>query len=189
MVSIHGDIDGDQHDDTVSRYTLAGLPHVHAKLFIGQQSDTVLPLGFADTVSVNFEDIDHSAGAPNKPPVAVMAVGAGNAGSAFITFLTLTPKYCIRQWHLNNQPFSYRISQQGPMSGLTCDGTAGSIHYLLVTAEQQPGGQWKITTDALTHNFTTAVVTSLGTQTVPDDPGIAHRYGDIIDCGHPPLFP
>jgi hypothetical protein len=185
---IHGDIDGDRHDDTVTAYTLDGTPHIHARLFIGQQSDATIPLGFADTVTIGFEDIDHSAGAAVPPPVAVMAVGAGNAGSAFIAFLTLTPKYCIRQWSQDDAPFTDRISQQDPYSGLVCDGTAGSIHYLLVNAEQQPGGQWKVTTRELKHNFTKALLTPLPDQLVPDAPDIATRFGDIVDCTHPALF-
>ncbi|MCU1500843.1 MAG: hypothetical protein JWM12_197 [Ilumatobacteraceae bacterium] len=165
-----------------------GTPHVHAQLFIGQQSDVALPLGFADTVTIGFEDIDHSAGAPTPPPVAVMAVGTGNAGSAYLAFLTLTRHYCIAPWTHDGEPFQIRVSQQDPYTGLTCDGAAGSIHYTIVNAEQQPDSRWKVTSEALQHDFTTAILTSLPDRVVADSPRISEEYGDVVGCSHPPLF-
>lgn len=188
VTSIDGDIDGDLHADTVTSYTADGLPHIQAHLFSGEVSDVEIPLGFADSVTVGFEDIDHSAGAATPPPLAVMAIGAGSAGSAFAAFLTLTPQSCIRQWRLNDEPFSLRISQQGPYTGLVCDGAAGSIHYGIVAAEQRPDGQWTISTSELHHDVTTAIVTPLPDQIVPHGPDIAARYGDIVNCTHPLLF-
>jgi hypothetical protein len=187
--TIHGDIDGDVHDDTVTAYSIGGVPHVFAKLFTGGTSDTEVPIGFADFVTIGFEDIDHAAGAATPPPVAVMAIGAGNAGSAFAAFLTLNIHYCIKQWALNNQPYTIRISQQDPYTGLVCDGAAGHIHYLVVSAEQQASGQWLVKTSELKHNFVKALLTPLPDQTVPDSPTIPHEYGDIVNCGHPALFP
>jgi hypothetical protein len=187
--TINGDIDGDLRNDQVTSYSSGGIPHIHAALFIGQQSDVEIPLGFADTVEVSFEDFDHSAGAATPPPLAVLAIGAGNAGSAFVSFLTLTPKYCIRQWRVSGSPLAIRVSQQNPYTGIRCDGTAGHIHYLVVNAEQQTNGAWLVMSSELTHNFTTATLTPLGAQTVPDSPTIPHEYGDIVNCGHPPLFP
>lgn len=189
VTTISGDIDGDTHPDTVTSYSLDGTPHVHATLFTGGNSDIGVPIGFADSVSISFEDIDHSAGAEVPPPVAVLAIGAGNAGSAFAAFLTLTPQYCIAQWSLNGQPYSIRISQQGPYTGLVCDGAAGHIFYSVVEANQQPDTSWLATSSVLTHNFTTAVLNAQPSQTVADNPSIPHDFGDIVNCGHAPLFP
>ncbi len=188
--TIHGDIDGDLHPDAVTSYTTSdGVPHIHATLAFGKQSDVAIPLGFAETVSISFEDFDHSAGASIPPPVAVLAIGAGNAGSAFVTFLTLTTKYCLKQWTLDSAPYSLRISRQGPDTGLSCDGTAGHIHYLQNMAEQQPDGSWTITSQLITHNFTKVTLTDVAPYTVPDGPDIAHRFGDISGCDHAPIFP
>ena len=190
VTTIHGDIDGDLHPDAVTSYTTSdGVRHIHATLAFGKQSDVAIPLGFAETVSISFEDFDHSAGAAVPPPVAVLAIGAGNAGSAFVTFLTLTTKYCLGQWTLGNAPYSLRISQQGPYAGLSCDGTAGHIHYLQDVAEQQPNGSWTVTPQLITHNFTKVTLTALAPYTVPDSPDIAHRFGDISGCDHAPIFP
>jgi len=186
--AIHGDIDGDLHNDTVTSYTLGGVPHIHAALHIGQNSDVAIPLGFADTVSISFEDFDHSAGAAVPPPVAVLAIGAGNAGSAHLAFLTLTTHYCIKQWTLNGTNFEIRISQQGPYTGLLCDGAAGHVFYSVVTAEQQPRGNWLIKQSVITHNFTKVTLTPQAPQTVPDSPDIAHQYGDIVNCDHAPVL-
>lgn len=190
MQTISGDIDGDLHPDQVTSYTTSDdVPHIHAALAFGKQSDVEIPLGFADTVSISFEDFDHSAGAAIPPPVAVLALAQGNAGSEFAAFLTLTTKYCIKPWTLGEQMFVVRISQLGPYNGLLCDHTAGHTHYLQVSADPQPDGSWVITSDEITHNFTKATLTSLADQTVPDDPNIAHEYGDIVNCDHPPIFP
>jgi hypothetical protein len=188
VVTISGDIDGDTHADQVTSYSLAGVPHVHAALFTGGNSDTAVPIGFADTVEISFEDFDHSLGAAVPPPVAVFAIGAGNAGSAFVTFLTLTTHYCIKQWTLAGSPYTIRISQQNPYTGLVCEGAAGHVFYTEVNAEQQPAGTWLVKSSVITHNFTVVTLTPQPPQTVPDSPTIAHEYGDI-HCGHPQLFP
>ena len=188
--TISGDIDGDLHPDQVTSYTAADdVPHIHAALAFGKESDVAIPLGFSDNVSISFEDFDHAAGAAIPPPVAVLALGQGNAGSEFAAFLTLTKKYCIQPWTLGDTMFVVRISQQGPYTGLLCDHTAGQTHYLQVSANQQGDGSWVITSDEIRHNFTKAKLTSLADQTVPDDPNIAHEYGDIVNCDHAPIFP
>jgi hypothetical protein len=189
-VTIHGDIDGDLRDDAVTAYTAPdGTPHIHAVLAFGKHSDVAIPLGFANTVRISFEDFDHSAGAAIPPPVAVLALGQGQAGSAFAAFLTLTTKYCIEQWTLNGSPFEIRISQQGPYTGLMCEGTAGHIHYLLVDANQQPDGSWVVNSDEIRHDFSRVTLDQQVAFVVPDGPDIGRRYGDIVNCGHPPLFP
>ncbi len=188
VVTISGDIDGDVVDDTVTSYTSGGVPHVHADTSGGVSSDVELPLGFAETVSIGFEDIDHALGAPQPPPFVVLAIGAGNAGSAFGAFLSLDANGCLGQWTLNSSPFSFRISQQGPFTGLTCDGAAGSIHYSLVSAEQQPDSSWNVSTQELTHDLLVATLTPLPDFTVPDSPDIAAQFGDIDNCTTAPLF-
>ncbi len=188
VATISGDVDGDVVDDTVTSYTADGVPHVHVDRSDGASSDIELPLGFADSVSIGFEDIDHALGAPQPPPLVVLAIGAGNAGSAFGAFLSLDADGCLGQWTLNGSPFSFRISQQGPFTGLTCDGAAGSIHYSLVDAEQQPDSSWNVSTQELTHDLLVATLTPLPDFTVPDSPDIAAQFGDINNCTTAPLF-
>jgi hypothetical protein len=191
LVGISGDIDGDTLNDTVTSYTLDGVPHVHAELATGGNSDTEVPIGNADTVSIQFMDFDHSLGAAVPPPVAVLAIGPAKAGTAVGAFLTLTPKYCIRVWHNNTTDdtlFTFRISAEPIYQGLQCDGAAGSINHSLTTAEQNPGGDWAVTLQPFGHNFTTVELHPVQNITVPDDPDIQHEYGDLTSCGIT-LFP
>jgi hypothetical protein len=191
LVAINGDIDGDTLNDVVTSYSLAGVPHVHATLATGGNSDTEVPIGNADAVSIQFMDFDHSLGAAVPPPVAVLAIGATKAGTAVGAFLTLTPKYCIRVWHNNTTDdtlFTFRISAEPIYQGLQCDGAAGSINHSLTTAEQNPAGDWAVTIQPFGHNFTTVELHPVQNITVPDDPDIQHQYGDLTSCGIT-LFP
>jgi hypothetical protein len=186
LVAINGDIDGDTLNDVVTSYTLDGVPHVHAELATGGNSDTEVPIGNADTVSIQFMDFDHSLGAAVPPPVAVLAIGPTKAGTAVGAFLTLTPQYCIRVWHNNTTDdtlFTFRISAEQIYQGLQCDGAAGSINHSLTTAEQNPGGDWTVTLQPFGHNFTTVELHPVQNITVPDDPDIQHEYGDLTSCG------
>lgn len=189
---LHGDIDGDLADDTVTEYSLNGVPHVHALLATGGNSDAEVQIGFADHVAISFEDFDYSLGAPKKPPVAVLAVGPTKAGSAQFTFLTLTTQYCIRPWHLDGAGmFVGRISAEGPYEGLSCEIAAGNRYYALNTAAQSvPGGNWTITQTVINHNFTTVLFDPpLPSFTMPDGPDVRTMYGDLYGCDTPPLFP
>lgn len=189
LVAINGDIDGDTLNDVVTSYSLDGRPHVHATLATGGNSDTEIPIGNADTVSIQFMDFDHSAGADIPPPVAVLAIGPTKAGTAVGTFLTLTPQYCIRAWHAADDTlFSFRISAEPVYQGLMCDGAAGSIIHSLTTAEQNPGGDWNVTIQPFGHNFTTVDMHDSETVSVPDSPDFAAQYLDITSCGLT-LFP
>jgi hypothetical protein len=191
LVAINGDIDGDTLNDVVTSYTLDGVPHVQATLATGGESDVEVPIGFADTVSIQFMDFDHALGAAVPPPVAVLAIGATKAGTAVGAFLTLTPQYCIRVWHNNTTDdtlFTFRISAEPIYQGLQCDGAAGSINHSLTTAEQNPGGDWAVTLQPFGHNFTTVELHPVQNITVPDDPDIQHEYGDLTSCGIT-LFP
>ena len=191
LVGISGDIDGDTLNDTVTSYTLDGVPHVHAELATGGNSDVEVPIGNADTVSIQFMDFDHSLGAAVPPPVAVLAIGPTKAGTAVGAFLTLTPHYCIRVWHNNTTDdtlFTFRISAEPIYQGLQCDGAAGSINHSLTTAEQNPGGDWAVTLQPFGHNFTTVELHPVQNITVPDDPDIQHEFGDLTSCGIT-LFP
>jgi hypothetical protein len=189
--TIHGDVDGDLHPDTITEYSLGGVPHVHSTLFTGGQSDAVVQIGFADHVSINFEDFDHSAGAANPPPVAVLAIGATKAGTAQFTFLTNNIHYCIEPWHRSTGAmFVGRIAQDGPYEGLLCDGAAGSVHYLLTSAEPDGAGNLNVTETPIHHNFTRIDFDApLPPQTVTDNSANHHLYGDITNCAHAPLFP
>ncbi|MEY2415254.1 MAG: hypothetical protein QOH53_588, partial [Ilumatobacteraceae bacterium] len=185
LVGISGDIDGDTLNDVVTSYTLDGVPHVQATLATGGESDVEVPIGFADTVSIQFMDFDHALGAAVPPPVAVLAIGATKAGTAVGAFLTLTPKYCIRVWHNNTTDdtlFTFRISAEPIYEGLQCDGAAGSINHSLSTAVQNPGGDWAVTLQPFGHNFTTVELHPVQNITVPDDPDIQHEYGDLTSC-------
>jgi len=191
VAAINGDIDGDTIADAVTSYTLGGVPHVHATLATGGESDVEVPVGNADTVSISFMDFDHSLGAAVPPPLAVLAIGATKAGTAVGTFLTLNPQYCIRVWHNNTTDdtlFTFRISAEPIYEGLQCDGAAGSINHSLTTAEQNSSGSWDITLQTFGHNFTTVDLHPVQNFTVPDDPDIQHQYGDLTSCGLT-LFP
>ena len=191
LVAINGDIDGDTLNDVVTSYSLDGVPHVHATLATGGNSDVEVPIGFADTVSIQFMDFDHALGAAVPPPVAVLAIGATKAGTAVGAFLTLTPQYCIRVWHNNTTDdtlFTFRISAEPIYEGLQCDGAAGSINHSPTTAQQNPGGDWAVTLQPFGHNFTTVELHPVQNITVPDDPDIQHEYGDLTSCGVT-LFP
>ena len=190
-MSISGDIDGDLANDSVTSYTLDGVPRVHASLASGGQSDTEVVLAANTAITINFEDIDHSAGAATPPPVAVMAVGQGSAGRgeiALFTFLTLTTKYCIQQWVLGDVPTQFPVTRvEGHAGGLMCDGAAGSIHYVLQDAVQQASGEWKVSGAELGHDFTRAELTPLAAETIPNAPDVPTIYGNITGCSHPPF--
>jgi hypothetical protein len=191
LVAINGDIDGDTLNDVVTSYSLDGVPHVHATLATGGDSDAEVPVGNADTVTIQFMDFDHALGAAVPPPVAVLAIGPTKAGTAVGAFLTLTPEYCIRVWHNNTTDdtlFTFRISAEEPFQGLQCDGAAGSINHSLTTAQQNPDGSWATTIQPFGHNFTTVELHDVQDQTVLDDPDIQHQYGDLTSCGTT-LFP
>lgn len=188
---LHDDIDGDLADDTVTEYSLDGVPHVHAFLATGGHSDTEVQIGFADHVQISFEDFDYALGAPAAPPVAVLAIGATGAGSAVFTFLTLTTEYCIRAWHAGGggAMFVGRLSAQGPYEGLSCEIAAGNRYYALNEATQAvPGGDWTVHQTLINHNFTQIELSDLGNITVPDGPDIQSLYGDFSGCDHAPLF-
>ena len=84
------DIDGDTLADVVTSYSLDGVPHAHATLATGGDSDAEVPIGNADTVSIQFMDFDYALGAEVPPPAAVVAIGPTKAGTAVGAFLTLT---------------------------------------------------------------------------------------------------
>ena len=190
--TITGDIDGDVVDDTVTLYSLDGAWHVHATSSVkGWDSDAVVSIDVHDTMSINFEDIDHSAGAATPPPVAVMATGQGANDKGILanfTFLTNTPQYCIQQWTYKAEPFQWvALQTPGHMTGMVCDGAAGTIYYTLVDSEQNGDGSWHVITRRLTHNFTTADIQFLPEQDVADSPAFADQYGNIVGCGHAPV--
>ncbi len=190
--TITGDIDGDVVDDTVTLYSLDGAWHVHATSSVkGWDSDAVVSIDVHDTMSINFEDIDHSAGAATPPPVAVMATGQGANDKGILanfTFLTNTPQYCIQQWTYKAEPFQWvALQTPGHMTGMVCDGAAGTIYYTLLDSEQNDDGSWHVITRRLTHNFTTADIQFLPEQDVADSPAFPDQYGNIVGCGHPPV--
>jgi len=219
---ITGNVDGDGVDDVVTAYTGDdGAAHVFLQRGSGGGNDVALPLGYSDTVSISFEDFDHSVGAVTPPPLVVMAIGAGQAGSAPVTFLSAVEgagTVCLTQWQLDGQPFTFTIDQRGPFSGLLCDHAAGHTYYVLRTAT--PIDPSTTTTVATTippttstisgaststlrpvivaftttateieHDGATVTLTELGGDNIPDDPTVKHKYGDILGCDHPPLFP
>lgn len=189
--TIHGDVDGDLADDTITEYSLNGTPHVHSQLASGGQSDAEVQIGNADHVEISFYDFDYSLGAPTKPAVAVLAIGASSAGSAVFAILTNTIHYCIAPWHIDDgSMFVGRISAQGPYEGLFCDHAAGSVYNNLTTAEPDGIGGWNVTTTLLHHNFTLLTMDPRQIfNTVGTDADIQAQYGDIVGCDHAPLFP
>ena len=188
---LHGDIDGDLADDTITEYSLDGVPHVHALLATGGHSDAEVPIGFADHVQISFEDFDYALGAATPPPRAVLAIGATKAGTAAYTFLTLTTDYCIRPWHLEGGGmFVGRLSAAGPYEGLSCETTAGNRYYSLNEAVQtSPGGDWTITQTVINHDFTLVQLDPPHpTFTMPDGPAVQPLFGDFSGCDHEALF-
>jgi hypothetical protein len=188
--SITGDIDGDLVDDTITEYSLNGVPHVHSQLAAGGQSDTEVAIGFADHVQISFEDVDYAPAADVKPPVAVLAIGATKAGTAVYTFLTNTTEYCIQPWHTDDgQMWVGRLSSEGPYEGLLCEGAMGHRYYNVVSAESDGAGNVTVAQQPFHHNFTTIVFdAALPPQVVPDDANASAAYGDIYHCDHDPLF-
>ncbi len=187
---ITGNLDGDGVDDTVIAYTAAdGTPHVFVRRGSGNGSDAAVPISPADHVSISFEDVDHTLGAAVPPPLVVLAIGDGPAGSAVATFLSLNTDGCVQQWQLSSGPFTFLIDQRGPFSGLLCDGAAGRRFSVLRTAT--PDGAGSVVTTALEISHTGVFVTlaRLGDETIPDDPSVQHNFGDIQNCDHPPIFP
>jgi ketosteroid isomerase-like protein len=73
------------------------------------------------------------------------------------------------------------------MTGLRCDGAAGSIAYVLTDSLQNEDGSWKVISERITHNFTTAIITPLETVTVSAAEFTADQYGNIFQCGHASL--
>lgn len=189
--TITGDIDGDLVADTITEYSLDGVPHVHSRLATGGQSDAEVPIGNADHVQISFEDIDYSLGATTKPPVAVLAIGATQAGTAVYTFLTNTPQYCIEPWHDSSSTMWVgRLSMQGPYEGLSCEVTAGNRYNSVTEATPDGAGNLTVVQTVFRHNFTRIEFDPpLPSFTVPDAPANRKQYGDISGCDHPPVIP
>ncbi|MEQ1874165.1 MAG: hypothetical protein ABL953_10595 [Ilumatobacteraceae bacterium] len=184
------DVDGDLADDTVTEYSIDGVPHVFSQLASGGRSTAAVPIGNADHVEISAYDFDYSLGAPTKPAVAVLAIGASSAGSAVFAILTNTIHYCIQPWHVDGGAmFVGRISAQGPFEGLWCDHAAGSVYNNLTTAEPDGVGGWNVTTTLLHHNFTLVTMDPpQAFNTTGSDLEIQGQYGDISGCDHAPLF-
>ena len=120
-----------------------------------------------------------------------MAVGQGandNGILANFTFLTNSPQYCIQQWTYKAEPFQWvALQTPGHMTGMVCEGAAGTTYYTLLDSEQNDDGSWHVITRRLTHNFTAADIEFLPEQDVADSPAFADQYGNIVGCGHPPV--
>jgi hypothetical protein len=189
--TITGDIDGDLVADTITEYSLDGVPHVHSRLATGGQSDVEVPIGAADHVSISFEDFDYSLGATTKPPVAVLAIGATQAGTAVYTFLTNTPQYCIQPWHdASATMWVGRLSMQGPYEGLSCEIAAGHRFNAVNEAVPDAAGNLTVVQTVFHHNFTRIEFDApLPSFTVPDTPANEKQYGDLFDCDHAPVIP
>jgi len=205
---ITGNVDGDGVDDVVTAYTgTDGAPHVFLQRGIGGGNDVTLPLGSSGTVTISFEDFDHSVGAVTPPPLVVMAIGAGQAGSAPVTFLSAVTSAdgttCLVRWQRDGQPFTFTIDQRGPYAGLLCDHAAGHTYYVLRTATRvqatttslgtttvagSPTVAFTTTATEIDHAGATVTLTELGGGSIPDDGKVPQKYGDILGCDHPPLF-
>ena len=186
---ISGNVDGDGLDDLVTAYTSSdGIPHVFVQRGSGISSDAAVPISPSNHVLISFEDVDHSLGAPVPPPLVVLAIGPGPAGSAVATFLSLNTDGCIQQWQLNSGPFTFSIDQRGPFSGLLCDGAAGRRFYVLRTATPDGAGNVVTTSLEISHTGVFVTLARLGDETIPDDPSVQHNFGDIQNCDRPPLF-
>lgn len=198
--TIEGDIDGDAVDDTVSLYYVDDEMFVYATSSVkGWASTTPVTLEHGDRMmeTISFEDVDYSLGAERPPPRAVMVTGVGDridGAWANFTFLSNTTQYCIRQWTYRRpiddvvEPFEWvALREPGHLTGMICEGAAGSRYYTLVDSEQNDDGSWTVITRLLTHDFTRAKIEFQPEQTLPDSADVATRYGDIVGCDHAPI--
>ena len=190
--TISGDADGATGSDVVTVYSANdGTPHVFLESSAGTTSDVALPLGYADTVAVSFESIDFTNGANPQFPDRILAIGAGQAGSAFATILWAdeTPLHCLQQWTVSDSPFVFMIDQRGPYSGMFCDGLGGKIHYTLQTATPDGAGHLNVIAQEITHVGPAVTLTDWLNETVAETPESQHFYGDIQNCLTAPILP
>ena len=78
--TIYGDVDGDLADDTITEYSLDGVPHVHSLLASGGQSDAAVPDRKRRTTSRSASSISTIRSVP--PPNHLspcLAIGATSA--------------------------------------------------------------------------------------------------------------
>lgn len=121
-----------------------------------------------------------------------MAIGAASVVAVAPTQSHAAPTpaatSACAQWAYQDSPFQW-VALQEPdhVTGMMCDGAAGSIHYALVDSVQNPDGSWHVITRTLGHNFTNATIDFLPEQDVPDAPDFADQYGNIFNCTHPAL--
>src|SRR6266508_1625896 len=146
---IWGDIDGDTVPDPVTVYAFGGAWHVNVISSVkNRQSDTTLHLNVQAWVAPSFEDIDHALGAEVPPPLAIMAMGTGPNTEGILgnfTLLTLNTHYCVTQWKYQGAPFQWvALQAPGHMTGMQCEGAAGSIAYVLTDSLQNADGSWKV---------------------------------------------
>jgi hypothetical protein len=194
LQTIHGDIDGDEIDDAVTLYSHGGEWHVTATSSVaGTTSDAVVTLDVDDSATVSFEDVDDALGAEVPPPVAIMVTGEGDNPDGIVanfTFLTLQPSYCVAQWVYRNrdgvdEPFQWvALQEPGHVTGMICEGAAGSRYYRLVDAEQRDDGSWLVINRVLTHDFTRAEIEFLPEETVADSSRFVDEYGTIAGCDY-----
>lgn len=198
--TIEGDIDGDTVADAVSLYYVGDEMFIHATSSVkGWASTTPVTLEHAARMmeTISFEDVDYSLGAATPPPRAVMVTGVGDridGAWANFTFLSNTAQYCIRQWTYRRpsddvvEPFQWvAVREPGHLTGMICEGAAGSRYYTLVDSERNDDGTWTVITRLLTHDFTRAIIEFEPEQTITGSADIADQYGDIVGCDHPPI--
>lgn len=191
------DIDGDLVDDSITLYRRGEAWHIRATSSVkGWASDTTVTLDVHEQLELSFENIDYALGAETPPPLAVMVTGSGandRGVLANFTFLTNTPEYCIEQWTYTppnrpTEPFQWVARRDGRfVTGMICEGAAGSRYYSLVDSTRNDDGSWAVITRLLTHDFTTAAIQFQPEQTVADSPGFVDQYGNIVGCDHPPV--
>lgn len=197
--SISGDIDGDLVDDTATLYSVNGEWHVNATSSVtGKSSDATIDIDVDDTMTISFEDIDHSDAAATKPPPSAMALGGGPNDEGIIgnfTFLTFDADFCIGPVGVLEQP---RRGRAVPVGG-TARARSRHRHELrgrhaipsLLARRQRAERRWLLESRHPPPHprLTRAEIEFLPEQTVADSPEIVKRYGNINGCDHPLLVP
>ena len=145
-------------------------------------------------MAISFEDVDYSAGAQTPPPQAVMVTGTGANSDGILanfTFLTNTSRYCIGQWTYTppdrpTEPFQWvALQEPGHVTGMICEGAAGSRYYTLVDSEQRATGPGRSSPGSSSTTSPPPRSPSNPNKSCPDSPTSPASTATSSGCDHP----
>jgi len=162
VTTAHADIDGNHRDDTLTVYGTgtdsAPAPyHLHVDLGSGAgAADTVItdadPTGVTSVKALGGSDITASSGGPpdGSGDEAFVTIGAGASA-------TLVAVFQLRDCHLTRltgpnsaQPAAFAIGGSVThLDGLRCDGSAGGVRLVQLSAESDDGVTYHTTESRL----------------------------------------